>query len=156
MPRCLTLPVACAVALLLAAEQDCAPCGPGYQGPYLPLPARTTSLDCTVTLQGPTRQAAFDCPPPSGSAFFVHCTAPAGLNVVADTVQRYAPHSSGDGGSSSDGGRVSVDFQDGNQPDATTMKSWLGGADFSLSVACGGTQVTELQNQSIGQMSVGE
>jgi hypothetical protein len=156
MPRCPTLAVACAVALLLAAEEDCGPCGLGYQGPYLPLPPDTMSLDCTVTLQGATGQAAFDCPAPSGSAYFVKCTAPAGLNVVADTVQRYAPSLSPDGGSAGGGGHVSVDFQDGHQPDATTMKSWLGGADFSLTIACGGTQVTELQGQSIGQLCVGE
>jgi hypothetical protein len=148
MQRHPTLAVACALALLLAAEQDCGVCGPGYQGPVLPLPAHTASLDCTVTLQGATGQAAFDCPAPSGSSV-EECTAPAGLNV-ADAVQRDAPQPSGGGG------QVSVAFEDGHTPDATTMKSWLGGADFALTVSCGGTQVTEQPDQSIGRVCVGE
>jgi hypothetical protein len=113
---------------LLAAELlHCGVCGLAYEEASVPLPVNMTSLDCTVTYQGSTRQAVFDCPPPNESGRFA-CTAPTGLNI-SDAPVRAKPESS------SAGGFLDVSFADGAAQDATTMQDWLGGPDFSLTVA---------------------
>jgi len=140
------------VALLLHTNQGCAPfCWVSYHS-KVPLPADSASLDCTVAFQGPSGNATFDCPSPVTHPVLPgapNCTAPAGLktsssyyvyvkrgNVTGDDPQGYF---------------ININPSDGNDNDATNLKNWLGGNDFSVTVSCGGSQVAQLKDQSFGQ-----
>ena len=169
-----SLVVTGSLALLCVAQQACAVCNPDYEPPFVSLPASTASLDCTVTFHGTTSDATFDCPAagiPSNNLpeCSGQCVGPVGLNptgVYRETLGRPSGvYTSTDAGqtckwsdagwtpSSTDGGFIGIVFSDSN---ATTLKNWLGGPNFSVTVQCGGMQVQQLQDQSIGQYCVGD
>jgi hypothetical protein len=93
------------------------------------------------------------------------CTPQAGLmveGVSRDPVDGFAEATSTDAGpctldlAMSNGQSQSIDIfvqdESGSEPrDATNLKNWLGGTDFSITVLCGGMQVAQLQGQSMGQ-----
>jgi hypothetical protein len=154
------------LALLVLPDQACAPppCVLSYQA-SVGIPANTDSLDCTVTFIGRTSTATFACP-----ACADECVPPAGLNV--DGVQRWsgATYVSTDAGqtcvvpeagapAASTYHSMDFDVHDSTNSSvvssATNLKNWLGGTSFSVTVQCGGMQVAQLPDQSMGQECIG-
>jgi len=127
-----------------------------------------------VTFHGPTRAASFECPAAGVLANDGRCTGdctpPAGLMV--EGVSRGPENGFAEATSNapdadpctldlamSNTQSIAIFVRDGSGgevSDATNLKNWLGGTDFSLTVHCGGMQVAQLQGQSMGQNCNGD
>lgn len=148
----------CFLAVALLTTHGCfPPCYLEYRG-WVPLPADSASLDCAVTLQGPSQSATFECPSPITHPVAPgadDCVAPSGLKVRSMYVYREC--TSCDGALSptpQDTFAIVIDPYDGGGDgygNAMNLKSWLGGNTFSVTVSCGGSTVAQLQDQSFGQ-----
>jgi hypothetical protein len=142
-----------AVALtLLTALAACtndssggATCFLGYISGLQALPAGAEPVDCTVTLVGATAQAAYDCMATS-KPYEEPCVP---IGDAPDLVVALREGPTGSGAPS----YCWVDFEDSDGlGTASKFQSWLGGPNFSYTIACGGTVVVQKEGQSTGQV----